>query len=242
MAIETANIRNAIVYRSADYPHRWYDAFGEGVIKHLQEFVTIPQDDTTLDPSEWVVTVVEIGGGTSNLAIADVAGGAATVTCAANENDGWSMQLGPVLGECIDLSGPYYLYVSVDMASNDADQTDVLVGVAVTDTALLGGVTDGIYFRSVDETTNLEFVTEKDSVESSTVVGTLADAAYTRCEFLVDESNVKAYVNGVLMSTTARTAATFPNDELMRLSLEFLTGEAVANVLTIKHLKMIHIR
>ena len=242
MAIETADIRNAIVYRSHEYPHRWYDAFGEGVIKYIQEFETISQDNTTLDPTEWVVTVVEAGAGTSNFAIADVAGGAATVTCAANEDDGWSMQLGPVLGECVDLSAPYYLYFSIDMASNDADQSDVLAGVAVTDTALLGAVTDGIYFRSVDASGNIMFVTEKDSVESSTVVGVMTDDAYMRCEFLVDEANVKAYVNGTLMVTTARTAATFPNDELMRLSLEFLTGEAVANVLTVRHLKMIHIR
>ena len=242
MAIETADIRNAIVYRSADYSHRWYDAFGENVTKFLTEFETLDLDDTTTDPIGWTVTVVEVGDGTSNIATADLAGGAATITCAANEDDGWSMQLGPTLGECVDLSGPYYLYLSVDMASNDADQSDVLVGVAVTDTAILGGVTDGIYFRSVDASGNIMFVTEKDSIESSTVVGVMTDNAYMRCEFLVDETNVKAYVNGTLMSTTARSAATFPNNELMRLSVEFLTGEAVANVLTMKHLKMIHIR
>jgi hypothetical protein len=53
---------------------------------------------------------------------------------------------------------------------------------------------------------------------------------------------VQAYVNGVVVATVDKSNPTFPDDEEMRLSLEFLTGEAVANTCTVKRLDMIHIR
>jgi hypothetical protein len=114
--------------------------------------------------------------------------------------------------------------------------------VAVTDTAVLGGVTDGMYFRKVDASTSLTFVTEKDSVESSTACATLADATYVTAEFLYYNDTVTAYINGVEQTSTASSAVTFPNDEEMRLTVEFLTGEAVANNCTLEWLRMIHIR
>jgi hypothetical protein len=170
-----------------------------------------------------------------------VAGGALLITCAANENDGYKMQLGMAAGENIDLSGPNYLYLSVTFAINDVDQTDVLLGVCVTDTTCLDGVSDGMYFRSVDESALLYFVTEKNSVEGATAVATLTDDAYVTAEFYFDGATVYHYVNGALTGSTARSDATFPNDELLRLTVEFLTGEAVANTCTIKELKMIYV-
>jgi hypothetical protein len=242
MTVEQVAFGNALVFRDDIHTHRWYDAIGEGVIKHLEEFLGPPSDDTTGDPTEWEVTVVEIGAGTSTFVVTDLAGGAGLVTNAGNENDGWSMQLGAAAGENIILDGRFPLYVGCEFAINDVDQSDVLIGVAVTDTALLGGVTDGMYFRSVDESATINFVTEKDSVESSTSVGTLTDGTYSKVEFLFDGGTVRAYFNDTEQTSTASTAATFPNDELMRLSFEFLNGEAAAQTCTIKWLRMIHIR
>jgi hypothetical protein len=242
MSTETATIRGALVYRSHEYPHRLYDAFGENVTKYITEFQSLPADDSSTDPTEFVVTMVEIGAGVSTAVIGDVAGGALVMTTAGNENDGVSLQLGNAnTGEWVDLSGPTVCYFCVTFQVNDADQTDVLLGVAVTDSALLGGVTDGLYFRSVDETGVLNFVLEKDSVESTTAAVTLTDAADVTAEWYYDGANVKAYINGTEVASIARTDASFPNDELMRLSMEFLTGEAVANTCTIKRVRLIQI-
>jgi len=242
MSTETAEIRQAIVYRSHEYPFRLYDAFGEGVTKYVTQFQSLPADDATTDPTEFVNTVVEVGAGNSTAVINDTSGGALIITTAANENDGYSMQLGNAnTGEWVDLSGPTVCYFGVQFQVNDADQTDVLLGVAVTDTAILGGVTDGLYFRSVDESAVLNFVLEKDSVESSTAVATLTDAADVTAEWYYDGTDVTAYINGTEVASVARTDASFPNDELMRLSMEFLTGEAVANTCTIKWVRLIQI-
>ena len=242
MTTETTDIRQAIVYRSHEYTHRWYEAIGENVTQYLQDFLTLASDDTTGDPTEWEVTVVEVGAGDSTAVVTDRAGGALLITTAANENDGWSMQLGAAAGENVDFSGPYPCYFGVRFALNDATQTDVFLGLAVTDTAALGAVTDGMYFRKVDATAVLNFVTEKDSVESATAVATLADDVYVTAEFLFDGATVTAYINGVEQTSTASSAATFPNNELLRLTVEFLTGEAVANTCTIEFLRLIHVR
>jgi len=238
MTTETTNVRQALVYRSHEYPHRWYDALGEGVIKYLQDFHGYAVDNTTFLPCDFVTTLV----GASTAVPTDVAGGAMLITTAGAENDGVKFQLGSTAGESVGLEGPYPLYVGCRFAISDVDQTDFLVGVCVTDTTCLDGVTDGIYFRSVDESALLYFVTEHGSVEGATAVATLGDGAYIIVEFLFDGSTVYHYVNGTLTGSVANTDATFPHDQLMRLTLEFLTGAIATPTCTVDWLRLIHIR
>ncbi len=213
MAVKTKNVHNALVfYDDATITERWYDAIGRGVVKYLQEFVSLPADDTTTDPTEWLETVVEAGAGTSNAILSDMAGGALVITTAANEDDGWSMQLGGAAGETISLASDYPLYFEITFQGNDVDQSDYYFGLAVTDTALLGGVTDGISFRSVDGSAVLNFVIEKDSVESTVAVATLSDATDITASFYFDGENIIAAVNDVQVASIARTDASFPND------------------------------
>jgi hypothetical protein len=223
--------------------NRWYDAFGPGVGKYLQNFNSLPADDSTTDPTEWNVTVTEVGAGVSTAVINDVAGGALIITTAANEDDGYAMQLGgPNTGESIQLNGDYPTYFGIRFQINDVDQTDCLFGLCVTDTDAIGGVTDGVFFRSVDASAVLNFVIEKDSVESITAVDTLVDATNVIAEFFYDGNNIMAYIDGVLVATIADSDASFPNDEALRLTMEFLTGEAVANTCQIDWVRLIHIR
>jgi hypothetical protein len=225
--------------------NRWYDAYGANVCKYVTDFGSLPADDNTTDPTEFACTVVEAGAGVSTAVLEDVAGGGLIITTAASATDGWSMQLGhPNAGEWLGLSGPYYAYFGTEFAINDADKAGVFLGAAVTDTTLLGGVTDGIYFRSAVDSAVLNFVLEKDSVESISAVATLADDTYVTAEFFWDgpAGYVYAYIDGALVATIAETDASFPNNELLRLSVEFLTGENVADTCKLKWLRLIHIR
>lgn len=245
MATEIVSIRDAVVFRSVEYPHRYYEAVGPGVIKYLQQFIAMAVDDTTHDPCEFTNTIVETGGGDSTAVVTDFAGGALLITADALTDDGYKMQLGHGhggAGENVSLASPFPLYFGVRFAINDVDQTDCLFGVCITDTACIDGVSDGMYFRSIDGSALLYFVTEKDSIEGATAVATLTDDAYIEAEFLFDGVTVTSYINGAETSSTAATDATFPNDELMRLTMEFLTGEDVANTCTISHVRMIHVQ
>ena len=55
----------------------------------------------------------------------------------------------------------------------------MLIGLSVTDTAMLGGLANGIYFECLDGATGISAVTESGSSETqSDSLGTLADDTF----------------------------------------------------------------
>jgi hypothetical protein len=58
-------------------------------------------------------------------------------------------------------------------------------------------------------------------------------------EFYWDGNAVEVFVNGALALTPATT--NLPDDVAMRLSFEFLTGEAVAQTLKVRQMRIIQI-
>ena len=133
MATETATVKEAIVYRSHEHTWRWYDAFGPLVAKFVTSFERLPCDDTTNDPTEFVNTITEAGAGVSTAVVDDVAGGGLVITTAANENDGYQMQLGVAnSGEWVTFAYDYPCYFGIEFQINDVDQTDCLFGLSVT--------------------------------------------------------------------------------------------------------------
>ena len=241
MTIEQTTIRDCLVTRDSVNTWRWYDVVGPNVVKYVLNTAGCPTDDTTGMPTEFTYTLVN----GSTFAHADVAGGAVTLTCDTAENDGIQLQLGDELGgagESVSFAAEYPTYFGCQVQSNDVDQVDAFLGFAITDTTILGGATDSLGFRTVDESATLNFVLEKDSAESLNGVGTLTDATDVVLEMLYYGSNVYVYVDGVLQVTVADSDVGFPNDELLRLSIALLTGEAVANTLTIKWLRFFQIQ
>jgi hypothetical protein len=241
MTVAWKQVNDAMVFYSVEYPHRWYEGIGEGVVKYLQDFATLASDDTTGDATEWELTITEGAGNTTHV-VTDRAGGALLITTGTNENDGINMQLGAAAGENILLDGSYPCYFGIRLALGDADQSDFNVGIGVTDTETLGGWADAIYFRSVDESAAVDFVVENTNSETVIGAGTLADAGYTTLEFLFDGEDVTGYWNGQAIGSVNKSSPDFPDDQEMRLTMEFETGEGNANTMTVEWLKMIHIR
>ena len=249
MTVGTLAVRNALVVRDNWYYWRWYYGVGRGLVQYLTDFTHLASDDTTGDATEWMVTITEAGGGgDSTHAVTDLAGGGLLITTDNQAADGVNMQLGAAAGENIDLNGDHPLYFGTEFAINDVDQTAFFAGVGVTDVDWLGGLTDGMYFRSAADSGDLYFVTEQNSVENTTLVATMADDTYLRAEFLYYNyaevgPQVRVFINSAEVSgaRTLATAATFPDDELLRTTIEFTTNEAVADTCTMRWLRMIHI-
>ena len=215
---------------------RLVDAVGSSVYKY--ELRPDILGATTTDPRGWTTTVVEAGSGTTEWDVNNTAGRVGTITCAANEDDGGSYQL---LGENIELTSDQDVYVGAKLKINDVDQTDLFFGLAVTDTALLGGVADAVYFESVDGSASISTVTEKDSTETQNdSAGTLADDTDILLEFYFDGSSSSVYffIDGSLVNTHT---ANIPDDEALRLTIEFLTGEATANTCDVQFMRVIQI-
>ena len=63
MTAGTLEVRDALVLRDNWYYWRWYDAVGRGIVKYLSDFSHLASDAATGDPTEWMVTITEGGGG-----------------------------------------------------------------------------------------------------------------------------------------------------------------------------------
>lgn len=235
--LHSRNVKNSLVFYET-HLKRLVFAIGPDSVTYSSDFVRLPIDDTTGDPTEWTTTVVEAGAGDTLIALQDGAGGLVRITTAANDNDGGSYQLGAT---AFELTSDQELYCGFfGVAINDVTQSDFFIGLAVTDTAILAAVTDRIGFQSVDASASLTFPVEKNSTETNfdpTV--TLVDATAVDLEFYFDGTGLEIFVDGVSQGRPAVT--NLPDDVEMRLSWEFLTGEAVAQTMDINRITCIQL-
>lgn len=214
---------------------RIIDAIGGDVVKYVDDFVVGGGGDANWDA--WTVTRVESGAGESTITSGDTGNGTMLLTTDAAENDGLNCQL---LGESLKLSSGVPLYFGVRIQSlSDATQSDFFLGLAITDTDILGGVTDAIGFKKVDGSAALTFVLTKDSSTTTVSSGlaTLAASTAYILEFYWDGASIEVFVDGA--SKAVPTITNLPNDEELRVSAQLLTGEAVAKTLAIDWIRCI---
>lgn len=190
-------------------------------------------------PLGWTVTLTETGGGESTITKPDGVDGGLLFTTDAFENDGISAQL---KGESFKLNANCRaLYFYAKFRASEATQIDWLIGLCITDTDLLGGLSDGIYFEKLDGGTGVSCVTEKNSTETQTdAIHTFAAATDVEVEFYydADEAAVEFFVDGV---SKAKHTTNIVDDEDLTPSVEVLAGDANARTLTLKHLRVIQI-
>ena len=228
-------LHNAAVLYNDDQPWRWFDAFGPSVCKHVTHFESLPMEAAN-NPSDWTATLVNA----STVALAaNARGGHMVITTAGADNDGVNMQM---VGESYSFVGQYPLYFGIKFQISEATQSDFLVGMAITDTDLVTAVTDGVYFRKVDGSTVVEFVLEKDSLETATACDVAAADTWVTYEFYYDGINISAYVDDELIVTFDATAVTnMPDDEDLTPSIHMLTGDNAAETMTVDWLRVIQI-
>uniref|UniRef100_A0A6M3KRC9 Putative structural protein n=1 Tax=viral metagenome TaxID=1070528 RepID=A0A6M3KRC9_9ZZZZ len=225
--VTQSTLRGNIVFYDSQYSHRIVDAIGPDVVKWSEEFVKFIDDSTSRNALGYTTTEV----GTCTIAtVAGADGGNVLITTGGTENNGLQIQL---IGEAFKLNNSYPCYFGARFQVNDADQVDALVGLCITDTTAIDGATDGLYFRTVDESAVLNFVLEKNEAESSTAAATLTDATWVEAEWYYDGNSVHAYINGVEVADVADTDAGFPNDEWLTPTIALLTGENTANTMTL---------
>lgn len=235
MALHTRQIAGNLAFYQ-NHKHRLVDAMGPDVVKYDNDFVGSPLAAADA-PLGWTITLVEAGAGESTITKADGVGGELLLTTDAADNDGINMQLA---GESFELTTDQSaVYFGIRLKSGEATQSDFLVGLCITDTDLLGGMTDGVYFRKVDASTSVAAVTEKNSTETETTgVLTFAADTYYILEFYFDGTSVYFYVDGALVATHT---ANIVNDEAITPSVHFLTGNAAVETMTIDWVRAIQI-
>lgn len=234
-AVKATTIRGNLVYWQT-HRKRLVHAIGKDCVVYNEDFVNCHHNSGELDLN-WTVTRVEAGAGESTIAIVDGVGGICRITTDANEDDGINAQL---IGEAFELTSDQHLYFGAfGVTLSDATQSDLFLGLAITDTDILGGVTDRIGFEKLDGSTALKCMLEKDSTETlSSSLATVSTSAMD-LEFYWNGSAVEFFVNGSSVATPAVT--NLPNDEILRVSWQFLAGAAAAKTCDIDRITCIMI-
>jgi hypothetical protein len=214
------------------------------VAMYFNDF-TASQDYAAAD---WVNTTTEAGAGSATEALsAQELGGALVITNDDADNDSVELQQssdgGTTVLEQFSLASGKNLWFAARFKVSDADQCDLVIGLNITDTAIVDGTTDSLSFRLADGSGALTAVAEKDSTETSLAVATMTDAAYVEVAMHYD-GNGKVHVYS--RNSTAgqedkfdyigELASNLPDDEKLALSVAFQNGEAAAKALTIDYL------
>jgi hypothetical protein len=213
---------------------RMVDAIGPDVFKFQHDFMRGQGLSATILGDEATVTAT----GTSPAVYTDAAGGVLLLTTGGTENDGLNIQW---LGENFHLgaTGIRALYFGCRFKISDATQSDFFIGLCDTDTDILGAADDSIGFRKADGSTAVSFVTEKGTTETTATAFT-ADTAWHIVEFYydADAATLEPFVDGVSLGNVAVT--NLPDEE-QRVSVAFLTGEAVAKTMSIDYINVFQI-
>ena len=188
------------------------------VFSIVDDFVGVAFDST----NDW--TVVKDTGATVGI-VADTVGGELALTSAATtDNDGASIQGNEIFAVGADKD----IYFSTRLKCNDADQTDICVGLTLnfaTNPEAMLTATDRIVFQVDDGNASVLCKTEKNGTETSTdSLVDLADDTYAVLSFNVTSTgSVTFFVNG---KQVAQHTTNIPDDENLTVAAMSLSGSA----------------
>jgi len=224
---------------------RWIDVIGETVVKHvLNPGQSVPVDDTTGDPTEYIMTPIETGSGASIVANSEAVAEALLITTDDLEYDGVNLQAKNVVFKC---EADMPMYFGIKCVASEATNLDMLVGLAIKQTDPLNesgshavnAAVEGIFFLKLDGATLLQFQVFKDGVLTNTAdyvtaMGTIA-AIY---EFYWDGTDLKAYIDNKHVATFTHG---MPDTELVP-TINVRAGDANARTLKVHWMRTFEIR
>lgn len=188
------------------------------------DFATLFTDFFSLVSGDWTTTVA----GTGTATVGNEAGGILNMVNSGTDNHAISMQWAGGTGatkETFKFTAGKKLLFTVRASINDVVASDFFAGLIITDTDFEGGVTDGIYFRKLNGSSDLYLVVEKDSAETAVKLAvTLVNNTFVTLEFYYDgtDDKIKAFADGKPVGAAAITTA--PNDEELALSVAIQNG------------------
>lgn len=192
------------------------------------QFHTYFEDFDYYTAADWTVTETQAG---ATQALTDGDGGLLLLTNTAADNDLVALQK---VGESYRFASGKKLFFEARFKVSNATQSDVVMGLQITDATPLD-VTDGVFFLKSDDSTTISLLVEKNNTATTTSVGTLADDTYIRLGFYYDgNSSIQAFVNGTYVATSATT--NLVDDEDLTISFAIQNGNAVARTMTVDYI------
>lgn len=195
------------------------------------KWISYFNDFHTYTVGDWTITTTEAGAGSATEALTDSQGGALLITNDAADNDNDFFQL---VKESFKFVAGKKTIFKMRFKTNDATETDIVLGLQITDTSPLA-VSDGVYFQKDDGDTNIDFhVTKNSTSTSATAIATLANDTFVTLAFCYDGlSAVHYYVNDVRIGQLATT--NLVDDEELTVSFGIQNGAAAAKTMTVDY-------
>lgn len=192
--------------------HQWFDDF----------------DSYTA--ANWTVTETDSG---ATQAITDGDGGILLITNTAADNDLVGMQLAK---ETFRLAPGKETWIKARFKVSDATQSDVLIGLYITDTSPVASKpSDGFFFQKLDGSTSMTFEIGKNSTYTSKTVGTIVSDTYAVVAAYYNGSDkVEVFYNNVRVGSAATT--NLCDDEDLAVSIALQNGDANARTLSVDYL------
>ena len=185
----------------------------------------------------YTITTTEAGSGNASEAITSGAGGQLLIT---NDNADNDLDFFQLKGESFKWDSSKRMFFSARFKTNDATQSEIVMGLQITDTTPLD-VTDGIFFLKIDGDTQPDLIIEKDNSSSLSVLemDAMEDDTFVTLSFEYDPLDVatggavfRAYQDDVQVGEITGTTNA-PDDEELTISFGIQNGEAAAKTLTI---------
>lgn len=194
-------------------------------------------DFDTFTATSWTITTTEAGAGDATEALTDEDGGVLLVTNDAADDDADFFQK---VGESFLMEAGKPAVFKARIKTSDATQSDIVIGLQVTDTTPLS-VTDGIYFLKSDGAATVDFICRKNATTGSTsasAVATMANNTWIVLGWYYDgKGNVECFVDDVKVAGgTLDASSTYLPDTELSVSFGLQNGEAVAKTLSVDYI------
>lgn len=212
------------------------ETMGQFILPDITKAHIFFTDFDTYVANDWVVTETSAG---ATEALSDGDGGLLVITATAADNDLIGLQSAK---ESFTIASGKKVWFKARFKVSDATQSELAVGLHVTDTAPIDSApSDGMYFRKDDGDALIDFVVRVDSADAAEATGlaTLGDDTFIVLGFYFDGgTKVYAYINDQLVTTLTVTTTQLAalDDETLAVSAAFQTGEAEAQVSTVDFL------
>lgn len=151
---------------------------GEFILPDMTKAHVYWEDFDYYTAADWTVTEV----GVALQVLDNIDGGNLLITNAGSDDNSSFLQK---VGESFLFQTGKKLWFDCLIETNDAIQSDIVIGLQITDTTPLA-VTDGVYFIKSDGAATFDFVVVKDSTSTITsAVSTLSSATFKKLSFFL---------------------------------------------------------
>ena len=189
--------------------------------------------------ADWVVTSIN-GPGTRVVSDA-LAGGVVVITTDTADNDADWFQLSDDGGtddsEVFLFATGKKAWFKCRFKITEITHCDCIIGLHIIDTTPDAGLTDGVYFVTVEDSEELDFIVRKGSSDSGVAgIHTLLDATFVTVGYYWDGIKTIHYFINDIETGSVGVGTSLPDDEYIPVSFGIKTGTTAAAVLHIDYI------